>query len=88
MAGPQRHCGRRDEVALGVADGRKLGPQPTAVLAAGTLEEVAGGLLALQAGGIHSGLRLVANQAALLGAHGSLEKEQNKLPFFNSRPEA
>jgi len=52
---------------------------------AGPCEEVAGGVTALQASSIDSGLRLVADQAALLGARGGLEEEQDDLPFFSSR---
>jgi hypothetical protein len=55
------------------------------LLAAGPLEEVLGGVTALQAGGIDGGLRLVTDQAALLGARGGLEEEQDEVPFFKSR---
>jgi hypothetical protein len=75
-------------VAVRITDRGKLGPQTGSVLAASTLEEIAGGLPALQAGGIDGGLGLVADQAALLGARGGLEEEQDNLPFFNSRPAA
>jgi hypothetical protein len=77
--------GRGEEVAPGVADDGELGPQPGAVLAAGALEEVARGVAALQAGGIDGGRRLVADQAALLGAHGGLEEEEDEPPFLSSR---
>jgi hypothetical protein len=76
-------CG--EEVALGVADGGELGPGRGAVLAAGALEEVAGGVAALQAGGVDGRRGLLADQAALLGARGGLEEEQDELPFFTSR---
>lgn len=75
-------------MALGVADDGELGPQPGAVFTAGALKEVLGGVAALQAGGVDGGLRLRADQAALLGARGGLEEEADDLPFFSSRPAA
>jgi hypothetical protein len=55
------------------------------VLAAGPLEEVLRGVAALQAGGVNGRLGLGADQAALLGARGGLEEEEDDLPFFSSR---
>jgi hypothetical protein len=81
----QADGGRGEEVAARVADGGELGPQARGVLAAGALEEVAGGVLALQAGGVEGRLGLVTDQAAFFCARGGLEEEQDKLPFFNSR---
>jgi hypothetical protein len=77
--------GRGEEVTGGVAADGELHPRLGAELLAGALEEVARGVAALQAGGIHGSLRLVPDQAAVLGAHGGLEEEQDELPFFNSR---
>jgi hypothetical protein len=72
-------------MAAGMADGGELGPQPGAVFTAGALEEVLRGVAALQAGGVQGRLGLGANQAALAGARGGLEEEQDELPFFRSR---
>lgn len=88
ITGTEADGGRGEEVTLGVADGGEFGPDGGALLAAGTLEEVTRGVVALQAGGIDGGLRLVADQAALPCARGGLEEEQDELPFFNSRPAA
>ena len=74
-----------EEVAGRVAGDSQLGPQPGAVFAAGALEEVAGGVPALQAGGIDGRRRLGADQAALLGARGGAEEEGDERPFFSSR---
>ena len=74
-----------EEVAGGVAGDGQLGPQPGTVLAAGAIEEVAGGVPALQAGGIDGRRRLGADQAAFLCAHGGAEEEDDELPFFSSR---
>lgn len=76
-------CGER--VPPGVADHDQLGPRPTVVLAIGLLEEVAGGVLAIQAGGINGGRRVGANQATLSVAPGGAEEKQDELPVFNSR---
>jgi hypothetical protein len=72
-------------VALGVADDSQLGPKPGAVLAAGALKEVLGGVAALQPGGVDGRLGLLTDQAALLGARGGPEEEADDLPFFSSR---
>ena len=52
------------------------------------LEEGAGSVPALQAGGVHGGRRPGADQAALLARAGGAEEEHDELPFFNSRPAA
>jgi hypothetical protein len=75
-------------VAGGVAGDSELYPGLGAEPLAGPLEEVARGVVALQAGGIDGGLGLLLDQAALLGADGGLEEEQDELPFFRSRPAA
>jgi len=85
VAGGRADGGGGEEVAAGVADDGELGPQPGAVLAAGALEEVLRSVAALQAGGVEGRLGLGANQAALAGARGGLEEEQDELPFFRSR---
>jgi hypothetical protein len=72
-------------VAGCIAGNGQLGPQPAVLLAAGTLEEVARRVAAVQAGGIDGGRRLVRDQATFLGARGGLEEEQDELPFFSSR---
>jgi hypothetical protein len=72
-------------VARRIAGDRQLGPQPGAVLAVGPLEEVAGGVPALQAGGIDGRRRLLADQTALSCARGGAVDEQDELPFFSSR---
>jgi len=88
VAGADGDGGRGEEVAGGVAGDRELDPGLGAEPAAGALEEVARGVPALQAGGVDGGLGLRADQAALLGARGGLEEEQDELPFFSSRPAA
>src|SRR5262245_49790322 len=80
---PKAHAGTGEEVAGCVAGDGQLGPQPGVMLAAGTLEEVARGVPALQAGGIDGGGRLVGDPAAFLGARAGLEEEQDVLPFFS-----
>ncbi len=72
-------------MAGGVADGGQFGPGAGQLLAAGALEEVLGGVAVLQAGGVDGGLQLVTDQAALLGARGGLEEEQDEVPFSQSR---
>jgi hypothetical protein len=72
-------------VAGGVADHRELGPRAGAGLFAGPLEEVTGGVVTLQAGGVDGRLGLLVDQAALRGARGGLEEEADDLPFFRSR---
>ena len=88
MARPGADRGGDEEVTGGVADNREFGPRAGAVLLAGPPKEVVGGVTALQAGGINGGLGALADQAALLGADGGLEEEQDELPFFDSRPAA
>jgi len=68
-----------------IAGDGQLDPGLGAELAAGPLEEVAGSVSALQAGGINGSGGLGLDQAARLGARGGLEEEQDELPFFNSR---
>ena len=80
--------GRGEDVAARVASDGPLRPQPGAVLAPGPLEEVRGAVAAPQASGIDGRRGLVADQAAVLGARGGLEEEQDELPFFSSRPAA
>jgi hypothetical protein len=80
--------GPGEEVAGGVAGDRQLDPAVGALRTAGAPKEVAGGVPALQAGGVDGGGRLVADQAALLGADGGLQEEADELPFFSSRPAA
>lgn len=79
---------RREEMATGVADGGEFGPQPGAVLFAGALEEIRGGVLAFQARGVNGRLGPLVDQAAVLGAHGGLDEEENDLPLFKSRRSA
>jgi hypothetical protein len=68
-----------------MASDGELGPQRGAVPAAGPFEEVTGGVAALQSGSIDGCFGLLLDQAALLGARGGLEQEQDDLPFFSSR---
>jgi len=83
-----REGGPGEEVAAGVAGDGELDPRLGALGRAGPDEEVAGGMAALQAGGIDGGLGLLPDQAAALGARGGLKKEQDELPFFSSRAAA
>lgn len=76
---------RREEVAGRIAGNGQFRPQPTGVPAVGSLEEVAGGVPTLQAGGIDGGRGLGADQAVFLGAQGDAAEEQDELPFFSSR---
>lgn len=80
----QADGGGGEELTAGVAADRELDPRLGAALLAGPLEEVARGVPALQAGGVEGGLGPRADQAALLGADGGLEEEQQERPFFSS----
>jgi hypothetical protein len=82
-AGADGSC--REEMAAGVADHGEFGPQPSAVFLAGPLEEVGGGVLTLQARCVDGRFGPFVDQAAVLGAHGGLDEEENDRPFFKSR---
>src|SRR5579872_198211 len=75
VGGAEADLCRREEVAGRVTGDGQLRPQPGVVSAAGPLEEVAGGVPALQAGGIDGRRRLLADQAALLCARGGAVEE-------------
>jgi hypothetical protein len=70
------------EVAGRLTGDGQLRPESGVGFTAGAFEEVAGGLAAVHAGGIDGGGRLVGDQAALLGADGGLQKEQDEFLFF------
>lgn len=76
-------CG--EEVAGCIAGDGQFRPQPAVVLAAGALEEVAGGVPALHAGGVDGCRRLGVDQALFLGALGGADQQGDKVPLFNSR---
>jgi hypothetical protein len=80
-----RDAGPGEEVAVRIDGDGDLGPQPRGVLAAGSLEEVAGGVAALQPGGIDSRGRPVADQAAVGCGRGGAVEEDDELPFLSSR---
>jgi hypothetical protein len=88
VAGSDRDGGRGEEMAGRIADDGQFRPGAAGQLRAGPLEEVLGGVAALQASGVDSGLGPLADQAALLGARGGLEEEADDFPFFSSRPAA
>jgi hypothetical protein len=77
-----------EEVAGGIAGDGEFGPKPRGVLPPGSLEEVPGGVSALQPGGVYRGGWLVADQAAFGGGRGGPQEEADDLPFFSSRPAA
>jgi len=88
VAGPGADGGRSQEMAAGVTDDRQLGPRAGRVLFAGAGEEIAGSVLAIQARGIDGRFGPLIDQAAVLGAHGGHDEEENGLPFFKSRGKA
>jgi hypothetical protein len=77
-----------EEVAGGIDRDRELGPQAGGVLLAGPLEEVPGGVPALQPGAIDRGGRLVADQAAVGCGRGGAVEEDDGLPLLSSRAAA
>ena len=85
VTGADGDGGSGEEMAAGVAGDGELDEGVGALRGAGADIEVAGGVPALQAGGVDGRLGLGPDQAALLGARGGLEEEQDELPFFNSR---
>ncbi len=84
VGGAEADSRRGEEVAGRIASDGQLRPQPGIVLATGPLEEVAGGVPALQAGGIDGRCGLLADQTALLCARGGAMEEQDERPFFSS----
>ena len=85
---PRGDGGSGEEVTAGVAGDGQLGPQPRGVLTAGSLEEVAGGVPALQTRAIHGDGRLLADQTAVGCGRRDAQKEARNLPRFSSRPAA
>jgi hypothetical protein len=85
VTGSDRDGGPGEEVAARVTSDGELDPGLGTVRGARADIEVAGGVAALQAGGIDGCLGLVPAQAAFLGARSGLEEEQDELPFFSSR---
>lgn len=77
-----------EEVAPGIHGDGELGPQPGRVFPPGPLEEVAGGVTALQAGPVDRGGRLRPDQAAIGCGRGGAQQEDDGLPFFSSRAAA
>ncbi len=72
-------------MATRVADDGEFGPQASAVLFARPLEKGGGSVPAFQARRVNGRLGPLANQAAVLGADGGLDEEENNLPFLSSR---
>jgi len=85
VGGAEADPRRREEVAGRLAGDRQLRPQAGVVPAVSTLEEVTGGVPALQAGGIDGGRRPGADQAVRLCVRGGAVEEQDEFPFFKSR---
>lgn len=77
--------GPGQEVARGIDGNGELGPQSGGVLPPGSLEEVAGGVPALQPGPVHRGGRHRADQAAVRSGRGGAEQEDDEVPLFSSR---
>jgi hypothetical protein len=74
--------GPGDEVRVRVEGGGQLGPGTRGVLALRTGNEVAGGVAAIQAGGINSRGRLFGDQFGLdCGRDGAFEEVEEGPPF-------
>jgi hypothetical protein len=84
IGGAGRDRGPGDEVTGGIDRDGQLGPESGSVATSGSLEEVARGVAAFQAGAINSGGRSRADQAAPSCARSGPVKEADNLPFFKS----
>jgi hypothetical protein len=76
---------RRQKVAGGVPDDGEFRPRGCSAFLAGPSEKITGGVATVQARGINRCFGPLVDQAAVLGAHGGLDEEENGLPFFKSR---
>jgi hypothetical protein len=89
VARSANHIRAGDQVRLGVADQRELGPAATPEAAVtATFDEVGADVAALQARGVNGPLGLGGEQAEVAGAVENGGQQANESPFFKSRSSA
>jgi hypothetical protein len=88
VGGADADLGRRQEVALRVADDRQQDEAPRAAAPGQAAGVVAGGVAGVQAGGVDGGGGPLADQAAQPGAAEGLALELAEPPFLRSRRSA
>lgn len=77
---------RREQIGIGVAHQRQLGPTRTEKpFVAHAMNIMSGGMATFQAGGVDGRFALVLDQATRLGEAENGGKEGIERPFFNSR---